>query len=233
MDLEASPVVCSVRKRCERVMHRVDRSLEYSLTDLAAAFPGDVGGYRYTIERASNSEVVGCLEGHHGRKADPVAEYCLFELSNGTKVEFVRWRESPEATAIVSDGRALGLCICTDLRRGWIFEHKGSWELEVAGAEFGDIRRGTMVTRDNLFILRPDGSRLPLILARQDRLRDFFLVFWRLLSFSFLYRPPPPNRDLIIPEGYGNGLSDDELLFYFAISLYFRASVFQLDYGNE
>lgn len=230
MDLGQSQVVHSVRKRCERNMCTIERRADYKLTDLAVAFPEGVRGYRCTIERASNRETVGRLEGDRGGKRDPMHAYCVVELSNGTKLEFLKKKANPDVTIILCNNSYFGSCTCTDKTAVLFVACEREWELQLGRAKFGQIRRGLLVTEDNLFISCPDGTRLPIILAYKNSIADFPVVLWRLLSLSFLFTPPPPNRDLIIPHEAGMGLSEKELVYYFAISLYFRAAVFQLEY---
>jgi hypothetical protein len=213
-------------------MAEIDGGSACALAELAVAFPQQVRGYSYSIERSSDRRSVGCLEGGQGRLGDPVREYCAILLSDGTTIELAELSETPGTVSMWHDGRPFGRCVSAGEGKPLRPASAKAWDLYLEERPFGKIERGLVVTHGSLFIQRPDGRRLPLVLARSRSHVDMVRCLWSLVSLRLLWGRPWPNRDLVLPDGSIEGLSEAEVLYYFAISLFFRAWAFGFEFGD-
>ena len=228
-----SKIVTNVQTRAAKLMARVRPCAPYGLADLALSCPSGVNGYGYDVERSSDWATVGCLVGDRSwRKRDPVAEYCLVELSDGTRFEFEQLRADPDRVEIRQNGDVLGQSRVIAADRFLRMSYPTKWELRQGDKVFGVVERGACVSRDSLCVRcigRPD---LQLILAQEGGLMEVLKCIGRLVSLSFLFMPLPPNRDLVIPADTAQLLRPHEVTFFFAVALLFRAVYFKLEFGG-
>jgi len=223
----ANTIVDRVHARAVRVMQRVAPGAAFALSDLALACHENTRGYRCLLERARDRTTVGCLEGDctHGR--DPLRNYCFVALSDGTTFELVERRQHAGRTDIWHNGRTIGHAACTreDLIEGTVCPT--AWDLFHEGRLFGEVSRGLKVRPESLWVHRADGPDLPLVLPRKNGLGQMVRAIGRLAALKFLSGWPPANHDLLVPGQAARTLSNDQLAFYFAAVLLFRAVYFR------
>ena len=216
-----------VHTRAVKVMQRVAPGAAFALSDLALARPENTRGYRCLIERARDRKPVGCLEGDCAHGHDPLRKYCFAALSDGTTFELVERRQHAGRTDIWHNGRIIGRAACTreDLIEGTVCPT--AWELFHEGRLFGEVSRGLTVRPESLWIHRTQGPDLPLVLPRKDGLGQFMRAIGRVASLKFLSASPPANHDLVVGAQPARSLTDQQLAFYFAAVLLFRAVYFR------
>ena len=224
-----STIMDRVHTRAVKVMQRVAPGAAFALTDLALACPEHTRGYRCLIERARDRTTVGCLEGDCAHSHDPLRNYCFAALSDGTTFELVERRQHAGRTDIWHNGHTIGRVACTreDLIDGTVCPT--AWDLFHEGRLFGEVSRGLMVRPDSLWLHRIDGPDLPLLLPRKDALGQLVRAIGRVASLKFLSASPPANRHLIVAAQAARSLSDQQMAFYFAAVLLFRAGYFRND----
>jgi len=180
----------------------------------------------YPIENSRYNIKAGYSICGEGWQIDPVYVYYLLRLSNRTCIEIVKEKDNFRLATILHNGFPIGTCASKEQIKVLGLEHDLAWDLSHHGKPFGIRRRRAIVKRDSLCISRPNSEDLPLILEEEFKFKDIFKAVWSILTLSFLYRPAPVSNDFIIPTGSGIDLSEEETLFYFAVSLYFRFLLF-------
>jgi hypothetical protein len=175
------------------------------------AFPREKGGIR-SLELLSEAygDRVGIAAAAHSGKN---FAYLLVALADGAAIEAWVDPSSPERFNISRNGLLIGRVetVPADaiLKGRKLLETKTVWRLWNGDALFGCIRDKLVVGPDSLKIERAGGDPLPLSLAM---------------------RPGPMNT--VIPSRLVQSTEDDRV-FYCAVSLAFRLILFNLDSGLD
>lgn len=231
--LSESKIVNRVRRRLLTWNEKRPAS-DIQLAELAFALPGSLHGLRYDLERSADRRVVGKVEADFGWRG-PIQSYLAAFPGNGDAFEAFQERACSRVVTFFHNGKVLGECHSTrrDALATW---PRPCWQLILGGQPWGSVEPGWVVGPQSLVIDRGSGPALPLHLARRDTPADFLIAGFRLVSLAWLWSPAsmPGNRDLVIPATAPcEHLTEDELRFYFMLTLFFRTLVFQFElHGN-
>ena len=215
-----------VRRRARARLADTEPSAPLDIRKLALAFPEAIDGYRYTIENSEDRACVGVLEGDSLICNSDELHCCHVCLADGCEYHMAHDFEAHDVLRIWKNDHGIGyICEVSETLPRW----GRAWELHHREILFGRVVFGGFGAGP-LTITRQGKPAVPLRLARRDTFSDFLIVLKRVVTLQFLYRPPPPNKDLVIPREAAVLLAPEELEFYFAVSLVFRTVYFGLDF---
>jgi hypothetical protein len=192
------------------------------------------------LHHATLGNTIGAFAGQkrgvakRGRKAFDrgVMEYgcCILMLEDRLTIEVMRMAACPDQVLIAING-----CIELEMplrRLTWALAPsiEEPYEVRQAGEVYGTIRNESTWNKFDLAIVRRDGFRMPLPLQFGSSAVEVLMIMLRLITLKPLWsRSVVENRSRVIDSVVGSALSREECLVYFAVSLYFVASV----YGEE
>lgn len=195
---------------------------DLNLCEIALAFPQDVRGRRYILERCDGRRQVGVVQS-------------VLDGSRSNGYLAVRLFDGRELEACLSQDGSLVTCLdrtrpCGELRRQGERTSPSTrlrtWNVFHESSLFGVIQIPATAYWNSLSIRRVDGKPSPQIhLARRP------ISLWNIVRPIRWFAEFTRNSDLVAPDGGSCPLSEGELALYFLVNLVFRMFLFDLDFA--
>jgi hypothetical protein len=232
-----------VREQIQRVVDKEqvavlvnDHLAKAGVAGISAAFPF-VGGevYHLDLEHGRTRTNLGYLQGRKlcnvkrgacRKKPAGLCEYaCVMLLgTDALVIEFVKLAQRPGRVTVTLNGELLAEMVTTP--DGHPFGIEEPREVYIGSELFGTIN-GRMGWRDSpFFLVRPDGRKLPIPLQFGHTTMEVLNIMWRIVTLAPLWSSMiPENTSYIVDPETALLLDEREQIIYFAVSLYYLASV--------
>ena len=218
----------AVKRVYKRVQSLMDSDLIPTTVQpkkLAYAFPSRdrrIGIYKYEFERAQDRETAGYAVCCKDELAENVTLYMLACLADGNAVEIVRLADPGNVTSLFLNAEKIGTITGGEQKWGKTV----AWEIKSGDSVIGTVRRGFGVGRMSLHVERSEKPPIQLVLTRKEGLYEVLKTLGRLLTFFiWIFKPAPPNTDLVVPSEALEAAPDVPIWLHAAISIFFRLEI--------
>ena len=197
------------------------------LRDVAVAFPEDIKGRRYRLERKATRVALGSVEAVVARTGGESGYEIVVDFITGERI-MARSRGSNTIDVFAGD-RRIGRVVSN---RSDIAEvaRPMRWSVYLHEDLWGTVSRAGITIGQSLAMRTVDGEEWPIRVGRVDRFSDFLKALLSLLTLS-IWRPQPVNLDTVIPQGTPTTGHTDRCVLFFAVNLVFRMLVLPHDFG--